>query len=40
MNWVLRYLEFLLGIFKDFGMKIIELLMWIFDSMKDLGINV
>lgn len=40
MKVVLKKLEFFLGVFKDLGMKIIELLMWIYESMNDVEINV
>lgn len=40
MKWVINKLEFFLGVLKDFGMKIIELLLWIFNSLNDVGINV
>lgn len=38
MKW--KNLKKLLSILKDFGMKIIEFLLWIFKSMKDVKVNV
>lgn len=40
MKWVLCVLDFFVGVFKDFGMNIFDLLMQIFQSMEDVGINV
>lgn len=39
-NMKLKNLKMLLSILKDFGMKIIEFLLWIFKSMKDVKVNV